>query len=314
VNRWVASVEERVNPMVAVALAVVAVSTSAILVRWSAAPSVVKAFYRVLFMTAAVAPFALRDAAGLRAISGRDLGFAVVSGLALAVHFASFFESLEWTSVAASVTLITTQPIFVGIGAAAVLDERLTTRIVAGMAVALAGAFAMSVGPLVVDPLLGGGDVTATLTATFADSSTQLYGNALALLGAAVGAVYTLAGRSLRQRLSLFAYTFVVYAVCTLALGAFAVGSGAPLLGYPGTEWALFLAMALLPGMFGHTVINWALKYVESSVVSVSLLGEPVGSTVLALALLGEVPGLVTVLGAAVVLVGIFVTQRGRAT
>jgi len=314
VNQWVASLEDRVDPMVGVAVAIAAVSTSAIFVRWSGAPSVVKALYRVLFMTAAVAPFALRDAGDLRAIVGRDLAFAVVSGLALAAHFASFFESLEWTTVAASVTLITTQPIFVAVGAATLLDERLTPRMVGGMAVALAGAFTMSVGPLVVDPLIGGGDVAAALAATFAGSSAQLYGNALALTGALVGAVYTLSGRSLRQRLSLFAYTFVVYAVCTVALGVLAVGTGAPLLGYPRSEWLLFLGMALLPGMFGHTVINWALKYVKSSVVSISLLGEPVGSGLLALALLGEVPAGVTVLGGVVVLVGIFVTTRARAT
>jgi drug/metabolite transporter (DMT)-like permease len=314
VNQWAASLEERVDPMVGVAVAIAAVSTSAIFVRWSGAPSVVKAFYRVLFMTAAVAPFALRDAADLRAIVRRDLVFAVVSGLALAAHFASFFESLEWTTVAASVTLITTQPIFVAVGAATLLDERLTPRMVGGMAVALAGAFTMSVGPLVVDPLFGGGDVAAALAATFAGSSAQLYGNALALTGAVVGAVYTLSGRSLRQRLSLFAYTFVVYAVCTVALGVLAAGTGAPLLGYPRSEWLLFLGMALLPGMFGHTVINWALKYVKSSVVSISLLGEPVGSSLLALALLGEVPAGVTVLGGVVVLLGIFVTTRARAT
>ena len=121
--QWTASLEERVDPMVGLAVAIAAISTSAILVRWSGAPSVVKAFYRVLFMAIAVAPFALRDVDDLRAISGCDLVFAMVSGLALAVHFASFFESLEWTTVAASVTLITTQPIFVGIGAAALLDE-----------------------------------------------------------------------------------------------------------------------------------------------------------------------------------------------
>jgi drug/metabolite transporter (DMT)-like permease len=96
--------------------------------------------------------------------------------------------------------------------------------------------------------------------------------------------------------------------------GFLAIGTEAELLGYPPTEWVLFLAMGLLPGMFGHTVINWALKYVESSVVSVSFLGEPVGSTILALALLGEVPAVVTILGAIVVLLGIFVTSRSRAT
>ncbi|WP_254611713.1 DMT family transporter [Haloterrigena gelatinilytica] len=313
-NQWITALEQRVDPMVGVVVAVIAISTSAILVRWSGAPSVVKAFYRVLFMAVAVAPFALRDVDALRAISRRDLVLAIVSGLALAAHFASFFESLELTTVAASVTLITTQPIFVGVAAAALLDERLTPRMIGGMTVALAGAFAMSVGPLVVDPLLGGGDIVAALETAFAGSATQLYGNALALAGAVVGAVYTLSGRSLRQRLPLFAYTFVVYAVCAVALGSLAVGTDAPLLGYSQTEWMLFLAMALLPGMFGHTVINWALKYVESSVVSVSLLGEPVGSTILALVLLGEVPEAVTILGGAVVLVGISLTNRARVT
>lgn len=312
-NQWVTSLEERVNPAVGVAVAIAAISTSAIFVRWSGAPSIVKAFYRVLFMAVAVAPFALRDVDALRAISGRDLVVAIVSGLALAAHFASFFKSLEWTTVAASVTLITTQPIFVGIAASTLLDERLTPRMVGGMSLALVGAFCMSVGPLVVDPLLGG-DVVAALTTSFAGSVTQLYGNALALGGAVVGAVYTLSGRSLRQRLSLFSYTFIVYVVCTVALGVLAVGTRAPLLGYPRTEWVLFLSLALLPGVFGHTVINWALKYVESSVVSVAFLGEPVGSTILALLLLGEVPEVVTVLGGAVVLVGIFVTNRARVT
>ena len=313
-NQWTASLEERFNPMVAVAVAVIAISTSAILVRWSGAPSIVKAFYRVLFMTVAVVPFALRDVDGLRAISGRDLGFAVVSGLALAAYFGSFFESLEWTTVAASVTLITTQPIFVGVGAAFLLNERLTSRMVVGMVVALAGAFAMSVGPLVVNPLFGGGDIISAVVTAFADSPAQLYGNALAFGGALAGAIYTLTGRSLRQRLSLFAYTFIIYTVCTVALGFLAVGTGAQMLGYAQTEWILFLAMALIPGMFGQTVINWALKYVESSVVSVSLLGDPVAATILALVLLGEVPEAVTILGGIVVLVGIYLTNRARVT
>lgn len=300
--------------MIGIVVAIAAISTSAILVRWSDAPSVVKAFYRMVFMTAAVAPFALRDRDALWAISGWDLLFAVISGLALAAHFASFFESLEWTTVAASVTLITTQPIFVVVVAATLLDERLTPRMIGGMVVALAGAFTMSVGPLVIDPLFGGGNVLAALGTSFGDSTAQLYGNAIALAGALFGAVYVLAGRSLRQRLSLFTYTFVVYAVSSATLGVLAIGTGSELLGYPSTEWVLFIALGLLPGMFGHTVINWALKYVESSVVSVSFLGEPVGSTILALALLGEIPEAVTILGGMVVLLGIYVTSRARAT
>ena len=311
-NRWTASVEERLPPMAGVAVAVVAVSTSAILIRWSGAPSVVKAFYRVLFTTAAIAPFALRDRGRFRRMSRRDLGFAVVSGVALAIHFASFFESLEWTTVAASVTLITTQPMFVGVGAAVLLDERFSVGMAAGILVAMAGAAVMSVGPLVAEALWGGGDVVAVVSTAFAGSTTRLYGNALALGGAALGAVYTLAGRSLRQRLSLFVYTFIVYGVCAVALGSFAVGTGASLSGYARREWVLFVAMALVPGLVGHTVINWALKYVRSTVVSVSLLGEPVASTFFAFVLLDEVPEVVTVLGAAVVLFGIVITNRAR--
>ena len=311
-TQWAAAVEDRLPPMVGVGVAVVAVSTSAILIRWSAAPSVVKAFYRVLFTTAAIAPFALRNRGGFRAVSRRDLGVAVVSGVALAVHFASFFESLEWTTVAASVTLITTQPVFVGVGAAVLLDERFSVGMAAGILVAMAGASVMSLGPFAADAVSTGGDVGVAVSTAFAGSTTQLYGNALALAGAALGAVYTLAGRSLRQRLSLVVYTFVVYAVCTVALGSIAVGTGASLSGYVRREWVLFVAMALVPGLVGHTVINWALKYVRSTVVSVSLLGEPVASTFFALVLLDEVPGVVTVLGAAVVLVGIAVTTRSR--
>lgn len=298
--------------MAGVAVAVVAVSTSAILVRWSGAPSVVVAFYRVVLTTVAIAPFAIRDRGGFRAVSRRDLGVAVVSGVALAVHFASFFESLAWTTVAASVTLVTTQPVFVGVGAAALLDERLSGRVAAGILVAMTGASVMSVGPTVAGAVAAGGDVGAAVSAAFAGNADRLYGNALALAGAALGAVYTLAGRSLRQRLSVFVYTFIVYAACAAALGAMAVGTGVSLSGYARREWVLFAAMALGPGVVGHTVINWALRYVRSTVVSVSLLGEPVASTVLALALLDEVPGVVTVLGAAVVLCGIAVTTRAR--
>jgi len=312
VHQWTASVEERLSPMAGVAVAVVAVSTSAILIRWSGAPSVVKAFYRVLLTTAVIAPFALRDRERFRRLSRRDLGLAVVSGVALAIHFASFFESLEWTTVAASVTLITTQPMFVGVGAAVLLDERFSVGMATGILVAMVGAAVMSVGPLVAEALWGGGDVVAVISTVFAGSATRLYGNALALGGAALGAVYTLAGRSLRQRLSLFVYTFIVYAVCAVALGSFAVGTGTSLSGYARRDWVLFVAMALVPGLVGHTVINWALKYVRSTVVSVALLGEPVASTFFAFVLLDEVPAAVTGLGATVVLFGIVITNRAQ--
>jgi drug/metabolite transporter (DMT)-like permease len=283
--------------MGALGIAVLAVSTSAILIRFSAAPSLVKAFYRVLFTVGLLAPIAvLRHRSAISGLPRRQLVAAGATGIALAVHFAAWFESLEWTSVAASVTLVQSQPLFVALGAFLLLDERLNRLIALGIAVAVAGMVTMTV-------------PGATLT-----GAQPVYGNSLAILGALMAAAYVLAGRSLRQRIALVPYATVVYTVCAGMLLLFAVGDGATVwLGaYPPREWGLFLAMAVGPGLLGHTVINWALEHVESSVVSVTLLGEPIGSTLLAVVLLGEVPGLWTVVGGAVVLSGIYLTVRGR--
>ena len=290
--------EARVSPIGALVVAILAVSTSAILVRWSGAAPSVAAFYRVLFTVALLAPLAFsRHGEDLRSLEPTDALAAGVTGVALAVHFAAWFQSIEWTSVAASVTLVQSQTIFVAIGAAIYLNERLTVPKVLGILVAFVGAAVMSLGEFLTGALVG---------------PRPLAGNGLAILGAVMMAAYVLAGRSLRERVALIPYVTVVYSVCALVLGGFVVVQGHPLGGYQPVEWVLFLAMAVGPGVFGHTVINWALEHVESSVVSVSLLGEPVGSTILALVLLTEVPGVWTVAGGGIVLGGIYVTTRSR--
>jgi len=293
-----ATLDETVPVEAGLGVAIVAISTGAVLVRLSDAPATVAAFYRVLFTTLPLVPLALwRYRTEFARIGRRDLLFATLSGIALAVHFAAWFESLAWTSVPASVTLVQSQPLFVALGAWLLLDERLSVRIVAGILVAVAGMVTMAVGDLVTGVLVG---------------PNPLYGNALALLGAVMAAGYVLAGRSLRQRIALVPYVVVVYSVCAAVLLAIAFAQGAPLTGYPAREWALFAALAVGPGLLGHTLVNWALARLRSSVVSVSLLGEPVGSTLLALVLLSELPTAVTVVGGGVVLVGIAVTATGR--
>jgi drug/metabolite transporter (DMT)-like permease len=289
-------IERAMPPFAALAIAVVAVSTSAILVRFSAAPSVVKAFYRVLFTTLLLAPFAVarhRDA--FSRLTARDWLVAGAGGVALAVHFASWFESLEFTSVAASVTIVQSQVLFVAIGASWLLAERVTRRTLAGMALALVGIAVLSIGDSITGSVAG---------------TAPLYGNALALVGAVCAAGYVLAGRSLRQRIPLIPYVIVVYSVCAVVLLVLVLADGAALTDYPTSEWLLFVGMAIGPGIFGHTVLNWALAHLESSVVSVSLLGEPIGSALLALLLLGEMPSTLTVVGGTVILLGITVTAR----
>lgn len=297
-SRSLAARLEAVPPRAGLAVAVAAVSTSAILIRWSGAPSIVAAFYRVLFTTLLLAPVAVwRERAAFRELVWRDVFGAALAGVALAVHFAAWFESLAWTSVAASVTLVQSQPLFVAAAAPFLLDERVGSRTLGGIVVAVAGIVLMSAADL-----LGAGVLGPNPT----------YGNALALLGALAMAGYVLAGRSIRQRLPLLPYVIVVYTVAAVTLLAILGVQGAPLVGYPPREWLLFLGLAVGPGVFGHTVVNWALAHLDSSVVSASLLGEPVGSTVLALVLLGEVPGVGTLVGGVVVLWGIVLTARAR--
>jgi drug/metabolite transporter (DMT)-like permease len=288
---------DRVPPLAGLVVAVAAVSTSAVLVRYSDAPSTVKALYRVAFTVLLLAPVALtRSRASFARLHRRDALAAGLAGVALAVHFAAWFRSLDLTSVAASVTLVQSQPLFVAVGAWAFLGERVTRRTVLGIVVAVVGMAAMSA-----SDLLGG-----------AAGPAPLVGDALAVTGAVAAAAYFLAGRSVRQRVPLVPYVVVVYSACAVALLLLALVEGLPLLAYPRREWLLFLAMAVGPGLFGHTVLNWALGHLQSSVVSVSLLGEPVGASLLALVLLGEVPSLATVAGGAVVLAGITVTARSR--
>jgi len=282
--------------LASVGLAVLAASTSAILIRVGDAPEPVMALYRVAFTVLLLLPLARNAGGKLRGASRRDLLGALFAGLALAVHFATWFESVDRTTIAASVTLVQTQTVFVAAGAALFLSERVTRRTAAGIALALGGAVLLSA-----DGLLGA-----------RTAPEPLVGNALAILGAVAAAVYVLSGRSIRQRVPVVPYVLVVYSVAAVGLFAVVLASGHQLAGYPFHEWLLFLGMAVGPGILGHTLINWALEYVESSVVSVSLVGEPVGSTILAALIFGEIPGPLTVAGGAVVIGGIVVTARAR--
>ena len=288
------SAEPRISPTLALVAAIVAVSTGAILVRWSEAPSSVAAFYRVLFTGLPLLPIALwRYRDDFQRIQTPDLLFATLAGIALALHFATWFESLSWTSVAASVTLVQAQPIFVAIGASLLLRERVTPRMTVGIVIAVVGMVVMSAADFFGGVLVG---------------PRPIYGNALALFAAIMAAGYILAGRSLRQRIALVPYVVIVYGVCTISLLIIVVLEGHAFTGYPAREWVLFIALAVGPGLIGHTVINWALAHIESSIVSVSLLGEPIGASMLAIVLLAEFPTMYTVAGAVVVLTGIFVT------
>jgi drug/metabolite transporter (DMT)-like permease len=281
---------------VGVCIAVVAVSFSAILIRWSGADFLAIAAGRMLLSALILAPFALvmyRNE--LFGLPRRDALVMVGIGAVLATHFSLWIASLDHTSVASSVVLVTAHPILVGLVGHFFMGERLSRLNAVGITVGMLGVV-----------VLARGDAS--------EGSATLYGDLLAVLGGVAAGVYILAGRQTRKRISLVVYAFVVYTSCATFLLVAVVATGSQLFTLGTWEWGLFLVMALGPSILGHTVYNWTLRYVPASVVSVSLLGEPVGSTALAFLIFSEAPPETALLGGATILLGIVMASWGVGT
>jgi len=274
----------------AVAVGVLAVSAAAIFIRLAEAPAIAVAFWRCTLGAAVLLPPAIvRKEKFPR---GRTLYIGMVSGVALGAHFGFWISSLDYTSVAASVVLVSTQPVFVAILAYLLFGERTSPLSLAGILVALAG--------------------TAVIASDGSVGSAALFGNALALIGAVAVAVYVLIGRSSRTGgVGVLPYSIVVYSAAALTLLPVALLFGVELWGYSGETWFWLWAITLGPQIMGHTIFNWALRYVEASIVSGTILAEPVVSSLLAWLILFERPGLPTLLGGVVVLFGLFMLLRG---
>jgi drug/metabolite transporter (DMT)-like permease len=266
---------------------VVAVSFSAVLVRLADAPGLAQAFYRCAFAAAVVLPIGVvRHAGAYRSLSRARWGLAVLSGLFLAGHFATWIPSLSYTSVAASTVIVTTQPLWVALFGG-IAGERTSRRAMVGITVALVGTLVITGGDL------GGG-------------GRALVGDLLALAGAVCAAVYVLVGRKLRQELSVIVYTSIVYTTAAVALAGCMAASGTRFAGYPAKTWLLFVLMTIGPQFLGHSVFNYVLGHVEASVVAIAVMAEPVGATLLAMAILGETPSAGAVIGGALILGGVY--------
>lgn len=267
----------------------VSVAFSSILIRAADAPPLSVAFYRNLIAALILLPIALaRHGDEFRTLGRRGWALALLSGSLLAVHFALWIPSLSYTTVAASTVLVTTTPVWVALIGRA-MGETVSRRTVLGIGLALAGAVVVS-----------GGDYGVSAEAAF--------GDLLALGGAIAAAGYLLAGRSLRQRISLTTYTGIAYSTTAALLAIVLAISGEPFTGFEPRVWLLFLLMALVPQIGGHTVFNYLLGHVEAGTVAIAVTGEPVVASILALVIFGEVPGWPAVVGGVLILVGIYVT------
>jgi drug/metabolite transporter (DMT)-like permease len=238
-----------INPYLAILVGVFAVSFSSILVRLCSAPPLIIAAYRLIFTFCFLAPFSLSGrGASVRGMSAKQMVIAATSGVFLALHFVTWFTSLKYTSIASSVVLVTTQPVFVVIGSRIFFKERVPRRALYGGALAFLGSL-----------VIGASD--------FQLGRQAFLGDMIALFAAVMISGYLLLGRRLRGDVELTGYTFVTYGASSLTLAAAALVCGEPFYPYPGRDWLIFAALALVCTVLGHTVFNWVLRYVQASIV-----------------------------------------------
>ncbi len=274
-------------------LGVVVLSFASVLIRLTPAASIVIAAGRMAISTLILTPLFLarlpKARAELRGVNPWPL---VVAGLLLGAHFALWIESLNRTSVVSSVVLVTMDPIFVSLLSPLFLREKASGRVWLAVLLGVAGA------AIVAGPNLG----SAALTT----------GNLLAVGGSACAAGYLLVGRSVRPRVSLLTYIFIVYGIAAAALVPVALLSGAQYIGLPARAWLFIALLAVGPQLLGHTSFNWALRWLATPVVAIAILGEPVGTTLLAWSILGETPRVFELAGGLVIMAAIYLAATDR--
>lgn len=293
----------------AIVIAILAASTSSIFIRLAqseSVPSLVIAALRLAFATIILAPITLsRHIDEIKRITRNEILLAVFSGIFLAVHFATWVSSLEYTSVASSAVFVTTGPLWVALLSPFLLKENLSRVAVIGLAISFAGG-----------AIIGLSDACTWDNGLTCPSLNELmqgrsmWGNFLALAGAWAITGYLIIGRKLRTSLSLLPYIFIVYGMGAMILIIFVIASGNSLLGHTPKAYGWIFLLAVIPQLIGHTTFNWALKYLPAALVAVTTLGEPIGSAILAFFILNETPTLVTFIGGIFILAGIYLVSR----
>jgi drug/metabolite transporter (DMT)-like permease len=275
-------------------LAVLCVSVGSIFVRLAGAPALAVAFNRIFLASLVVAPFAAPSLVrAWPAVSARHRLVLLASGVSLGVHFATWIASLSFTSVAASVLLVNTAPLFTLFFSWWFLGERASTAVLIAMGVALTGA-----------ALIAAGD--------WDGGTASLKGAVLAVAGAVTLSLYHVIGRGLRDALPLPAYVLGVWATAAATLAVLAAAARVPVFGYPRRTFGLFLALAVVPTVIGHGLVNRSLRRIPAPTVGLFLLGEPIAAAILAYAVFGETPGALTIAGGVLVLAALALVVRSE--
>jgi drug/metabolite transporter (DMT)-like permease len=294
----------------ALVTAIFAVSTSSIFIRFAQeqAPSLVIAALRLTFATILIAPIALlRHRQELKSLTRNELLLGMFAGLFLAVHFATWISSLEYTTVASSVVFVSTGPLWVALLSPLFLDEHISPAAVAGLCIAIGGGI-----------IIGLSDACSWNHGLHCPQAGEIlqgrvmWGNFLALAGAWAVSGYIIIGRKVRSKISLIPYIFLVYGISALALIIMMLAAGKSARGYSPQTYGWIFLLALFPQVIGHSTYNWALRYLPASLVAITTLAEPVGSAILAYWILSETPTTGILAGGLLILVGIYLAARPR--
>ena len=281
-------------PYLALFIGMLAISTSAILIRFSGSDPLVIGSYRQTFATLLFVPFLIKDKGQeIRALPQQRLVEMAITGVLLGGHFGFFISSVKATSIAASVLLGTCHIVYVAIIGWLFLGERLNSKAIKGTIIALVGIVVLFGGDLVQDP-------------------GNFHGHILAFVSGILAGLYYLSGRKLSKEISLPLYALVVYFFSALAMWSVVIIQDLNYRNLPMDEIQLFILMALIPTLLGHTMQNWALGFLPAYVVSISLLSEPIGSGILAWIIFYEMPSIGVFIGGLVVLIGVYVVTTAE--
>lgn len=285
-------------PFIILFFAVFFLSTSAIFVRIAGAPASITAFYRLLFTTLALIPVLIlkgENRKELGSLNFKQLGMGILSGFLLSVHYVLWFESLNYTSVASSTVIVCLQPLFALIGGYFIFKEKYSKLALLGCLIAIFGSV-----------VIGWGDLQI--------SNEALLGDIMALVAAAIIAGYFMVGQYIRKTLSAVPYSIVSFGSGSIFLAIYSLLLNQSFVGYSMKTWGAFLGLAIVATILGQFIFTWLLKWLSASVISMSILGEAVGTCILSYFILSEKISLQQGIGIIIILfgLGIFLSQSNK--
>jgi len=274
------------------ATGIMAISFAAVMIRLTQAPPLVIAAYRMIVAAALMLPiYLIRRPAGTKKLRVPDMVCVIIAGVFLSVHFALWITSLQYTTIASSVILVTAHPAFVALLSFLLFKEKPDRLTIVGILIAFSGIAVINQG-------------------NYDFGSAALKGNIMAVVaGLAMGA-YLVIGRLVKDKIPVLGYLTAVYAVSAAVLAGTVIAAGKPVTGYSVSTYVLLIFIALVPQLIGHSFLNLAVRMIPATIVSIAILAEPVGATLLGWVILGEMPKWGEIAGGIIILGGIYMVLR----